>query len=156
LFKVAVVGLGWWGKVIVPLLKKSGKITVVKGEKSQVVFDGSSLSAEAAEQIQAEANLQAQQKIRRGSLVLGGALAAALVLGGLALGSGNRLRLADQQLTASQKEKEQVDQELGQARKESFRYFVNELRNTWHEQWELFLGVSLLGILAYTCLVVPL
>ena len=73
-------------------------------------------AAEAAEQIQAEANLQAQRKIRRGSLVLGGALAAALVLGGLALGSGNRLRVANQQLTESQKEKEQVDRDLGQAR----------------------------------------
>jgi predicted dehydrogenase len=31
LFEVAVVGLGWWGKGIVPLLKKSGKITVIKG-----------------------------------------------------------------------------------------------------------------------------
>ena len=66
-------------------------------------------AAEAAEQIQAEANLQAQRKIRRGSLVLGGALAAALVLGGLALGS-------IQQLAASRQEKKQVDRELGQAR----------------------------------------
>ena len=30
MFKVAVVGLGWWGKVILPLLKTSGKIEVVK------------------------------------------------------------------------------------------------------------------------------
>ncbi|MBM0744961.1 hypothetical protein JOY44_25930 (plasmid) [Phormidium sp. CLA17] len=46
--------------------------------------------------------------------------------------------------------------ELGRARKESFRYFVNGLQNTWHEQRELLLGVSLLGVLAYTWLVVPL
>lgn len=30
MLKVAVVGLGWWGKVILPLLKTSGKIEVVK------------------------------------------------------------------------------------------------------------------------------
>ena len=75
-------------------------------------------AAEAAEQIQAEANLQAQRKIRRGSLVLGGALAAALVLGGLALGSGNRLRVADQQLTESRTEKERIDRGLRQAQQQ--------------------------------------
>ena len=54
-------------------------------------------AAEAAEQIQVEANRQAQRTIRRGSLVLGGALVAALVLGGLALVAGNRLRVTNQQ-----------------------------------------------------------
>ncbi len=73
-------------------------------------------AAEAAEQIQAEANRQAQRKIRLGSLAMGGMLVAALMLGRLALNSGNRLRLANQQLTESQKEKEQVDRELEQAR----------------------------------------
>ena len=75
-------------------------------------------AAEAAEQIQAEANLQAQRKIRRGSLVLGGALVAALVLGGLALGSGNRLRVANQQLTESRTEKERIDRGLRQAQQQ--------------------------------------
>ena len=28
MFNVAVVGMGWWGKIIVPLLKTSHKITV--------------------------------------------------------------------------------------------------------------------------------
>lgn len=86
-------------------------------------------AAEAAEQIQAEANQQAQRKIRRGNLVLGGALVAALLLGGLALASGNRLRVANQErqeaqalaqdakdeLATIQAQKEQVDQELSQA-----------------------------------------
>jgi hypothetical protein len=72
-------------------------------------------AAEAAEQIQAEANLQAQRKIRRGSLVLGGMLAAALVLGVFALASGNHLRLADQQLAESRKEKELIDRALRQS-----------------------------------------
>jgi hypothetical protein len=66
-------------------------------------------AAEVAEQIQAEANQQAQRKIRLGSLVLGGALVAALGLGALALGSFH-------ELVASRQEKEQVDRELGQAR----------------------------------------
>ena len=65
-------------------------------------------AAEAAEQIQVEANRQAQRKIRRGSLVLGGALVAALVLGGLALGSV-------QQLAKSRAEQERIDQDLTQA-----------------------------------------
>lgn len=46
--------------------------------------------------------------------------------------------------------------ELGQTRKAALSYFVSGLRNTWQEQRELFLGVSLLGILMYTWLVVPL
>lgn len=89
-------------------------------------------AAEAAEQIQAEANRQAQQKIRRGSLVLGGALVAALVLGGLALFSGNQFRAARQQrdeaqaqaqeakdeLTEIEAQKEQIDQELSQAQQQ--------------------------------------
>ncbi|MEM9088066.1 MAG: CHAT domain-containing protein [Cyanobacteria bacterium P01_F01_bin.53] len=54
-------------------------------------------AAESAEQIQVEANQQAQEKIRLGSLVLGGALATALVLGGLALFSGKQLNVATQQ-----------------------------------------------------------
>jgi hypothetical protein len=73
-------------------------------------------AAEAAEQIQAEANQQAQRKIRRGSLVLGVALVAALGLGVSALVSGNQLRVADQKLAESLNAKEQVDQELRQAR----------------------------------------
>ncbi|MEA5448364.1 AAA-like domain-containing protein [Leptolyngbya sp. CCNP1308] len=86
-------------------------------------------AAEAAEQIQAEANRQAQRKIRRGSFVLGGALAAAVVLGGLAWGAVGQLRAANQQreeaenlaktaqqeLTQIQQEKEQVAQDLTQA-----------------------------------------
>ncbi|MEO1396245.1 MAG: AAA-like domain-containing protein [Cyanobacteria bacterium J06634_5] len=86
-------------------------------------------AAEAAEQIQLEANQEAQRKIRRGSLVLGGALAASLVLGGLALFSGKQLSVANQQreeaqtlaqeakdeLTEIQVQKEEVDQALGQA-----------------------------------------
>ena len=28
MFNVAVVGMGWWGKIIVPLLKTSKKINV--------------------------------------------------------------------------------------------------------------------------------
>ena len=82
-------------------------------------------AAEAAKQIQAEANRQAQQKIRRGSLVLGGALVAALVLGGLAVDSGIQLREATQEreeakeeLAQIQQEKEQVAQDLTQARDE--------------------------------------
>ena len=31
MLNVAVVGLGWWGRTIVPLLKSSGKLRVVLG-----------------------------------------------------------------------------------------------------------------------------
>lgn len=96
-------------------------------------------AAEAAEQIQVEANRQAQRKIRRGSVVLGGTLVAALVLGGLALFSGKQVheanqRLkkaetlveeaeikateAEQELTEIQQEKDQAEQALTQARDE--------------------------------------
>ncbi|MFG6093927.1 AAA-like domain-containing protein [Leptothoe sp. ISB3NOV94-8A] len=75
-------------------------------------------AAEAAEQIQAKATREAQRKIRRGSLVLGGTLAVALVLGGLALGAGNRFREANNQLVESQNEKKQIDQDLRQAQKQ--------------------------------------
>jgi hypothetical protein len=75
-------------------------------------------AAEAAERIQAEANQEAQRKIRRGNLVLGGALVAALLLGGLVLASENQLRVANQDLEDAQEEKTQVDQALGQARDE--------------------------------------
>ena len=54
-------------------------------------------SAEVAEQIQAEANRTAQRKIRRGSLVLGGAMVSALALGGLALLSGVTLKRFQQE-----------------------------------------------------------
>ena len=30
MFNVAVVGMGWWGKIIVPLIKRSGKLSVSK------------------------------------------------------------------------------------------------------------------------------
>ena len=30
MFNVAVVGMGWWGKIIVPLIKRSNKISVSK------------------------------------------------------------------------------------------------------------------------------
>ncbi|MBE9066193.1 AAA-like domain-containing protein, partial [Leptolyngbya cf. ectocarpi LEGE 11479] len=53
-------------------------------------------AAEDAEQIQAEANLQAQRKIRRGSLVLGVALGLATLLGGLAIFSGIQLKVVSQ------------------------------------------------------------
>jgi hypothetical protein len=72
-------------------------------------------AAEAAEQIQAEANRQAQRKIRLGSLAMGGMLVAALALGGVVLVSGNHLRLVDQQLAQSRKEKELIDLALKQS-----------------------------------------
>ena len=36
---VAVVGLGWWGRIIVPLLKDSAKLRVVCGVDVRPVVD---------------------------------------------------------------------------------------------------------------------
>ena len=90
-------------------------------------------AAEAAEQIQAEATQDAQRKIRRGNLVLGGALISALVLGGLALGATNQWREASQRrdeaeiqaqeakddFSEIQEQKEQADQQRKQAQQQA-------------------------------------
>jgi hypothetical protein len=75
-------------------------------------------AAEAAKQIQAEANLQAQRKIRRGSLVLGSALAAAVVFGGLALGAVGQVRMARQLREKARNELTQALSNLDKKRNE--------------------------------------
>jgi len=40
--------------------------------------------------------------------------------------------------------------ELGQSRREAFRYFLNGVQRSWHEQQELLLGTALLGVCAYS------
>lgn len=90
-------------------------------------------AAEDAERIQAEATQEAQRKIRRGGLVLAGALVSALVLGGLALFSGKELSVANQKreeaqiqaqkaeddFTKIQEQKEQVDKQREQAQQQA-------------------------------------
>ncbi|PSR17215.1 hypothetical protein C8255_13795 [filamentous cyanobacterium CCP3] len=84
----------------------------VKEQESELARERTAReAAEAAEQVQAEANWQAQQKIRRGGLVLGVALIAAALLGVLTIVSGEELRGARQ-------EADKALQELEQARKE--------------------------------------
>ncbi len=75
-------------------------------------------AAEAAEQIQSEANQQAKRKIRRGGLVLGLALGVATLLGGFALVSGARLKVANEQLEESQTLVAEAEQELQEVQQE--------------------------------------
>lgn len=83
-------------------------------------------TAEAAEQVQAEANRLAQRKIQRGGVFLGGALAISAVLGGLSIFSGNRLRVAQYQTDEARQELEQTQQELLKMDKQS-KKFTKEL-----------------------------
>jgi len=97
-------------------------------------------AAEEAEKIQFIANQQAQKKIRRGGLILGIALVIAGLLGIFAINSGNKIRIADskvkeseQKVKASQTlvdkarqdlentnaQKEQVEKNLIQSRKDT-------------------------------------
>ncbi|MBT9316518.1 AAA-like domain-containing protein [Leptothoe spongobia] len=90
-------------------------------------------AAEAAEQIQVEATREAQRKVRRGGLVLAGALVSALVLGGLAVFSGKQWSVAEQkreeaeilaeeandELTEIQAQKEQADEQRKQAQQKA-------------------------------------
>jgi archaellum component FlaC len=44
--------------------------------------------------------------------------------------------------------------ELGQERRASIRFLVDNVSRTWHEQREVIVGLGLVGVLAYTWMVV--
>lgn len=78
------------------------EITIKEQEAALARETAAREAAEAAKQMQAEANQRAQQKIRRGNVILGAALVAAAVFGGLAFFSGKKLREANARIDQSQ------------------------------------------------------